>query len=159
MEHKMKTIIHLFVIISVLTVPLNVPLNVLAADIKEQLLIISEGQKRIEEKMDQGFNYVNRRIDDTNKRIDDTNQRVNDIRNELKDDISDVKSTTNMILAALFGFIVFIIWDRRQALKPAFKRIEKYFGFIINLLHDHSKIDSKWKNTLKKADFSKLKEA
>ena len=140
----MKTIIHLFIIISVLTVPLNV----IATDIKEQLLIISEGQKRIEEKMEQGFNYVNRRIDDTNKRIDDTNQRVN-----------DVKSMTNMILAALFGFIVFIIWDRRQALKPAFKRIEKYFGFIMDLLNDHSKIDSKWKNTLKKADFSKLKEA
>ena len=38
-----------------------------------------------------------------------------------------------------------IIWDRREALKPAFKRIEKYFGFIMDVLHEHSKIDPKLK--------------
>ncbi len=73
-------------------------------DIIERLTRLEEGQKAI------------------NNRIDDVNRRIDDLRSELKGDIQDLRGLMYIVLGGMIALIGFVIWDRRSALSPVITR-------------------------------------
>ncbi len=87
-------------------------------EIIESLATLKEGQRALNQRIDQLEKSVNQRFDDVNQRIDDVNQDIDGLQNI----ILVLFSAIITLIIALFGYI---IWDRRTALRPLQDRIER----------------------------------
>ncbi|MFH1562860.1 MAG: hypothetical protein ABIF11_05520 [Nitrospirota bacterium] len=70
-----------------------------------EIAVLKEGQRAI-----------NQRIDDLDNKI---STRIDDLRNELKSDIGDLRGLIYVLLGGILALIGFVLWDRRTALIPA----------------------------------------
>lgn len=77
-------------------------------DIRERLIRLEEGQKAL-----------NQRIDDLDKRL---SKRIDDLDNKLSKRIDDLINLIYVVLAGMFALVGFVLWDRRSALAPAIRR-------------------------------------
>ena len=96
-------------------------------EIIEKLTLLEEGQRRLEERIEQEvarleqkiesvraelkaeLRATNKRIEDTNRRIDDTNRRIKDINRR----IEDIKWMLGIFISAslvMMGFVIRMLW-------------------------------------------------
>ena len=105
-------------------------------EIVEKLTRLEEGQKALSQRIDdtsrrleEGQKALGQRIDDTNRRleegykalgqrIDDTNRRIDELRQTLLWGLG-------VMFAGMFALVGFVIWDRRSALAPAVRQMER----------------------------------
>ena len=106
MRTWIKSVLGLLLLIWVSTPALAVEgdLTISDREIIERLTRLEEGQKAI------------------NNRIDDVNRRIDDLRSELKGDIQDLRGIMYVVLGGMIALIGFVIWDRRSALSPVITR-------------------------------------
>ena len=116
-----------------------------AEDISGRVLVtdkeIIEGLARLEE----GQKALNQRIDDMNMKMDerfaDVNNRIDDVNENLSKRIDDIHGLMLGLLAGMFVLVGFVIWDRRTALSPAVKKakeLEKSNAIIQDALIEYS---------------------
>jgi len=104
------------------------------------------------EKIEEGQNGLNRRIDDQGNRIDD-------LRSELKGDIqalgnrmNDLKNLMYVVLAGIFALIGFVIWDRRTALSPVIRKARELEGrndLAVRVLKEYARKEPKMAEVLR----------
>lgn len=80
-------------------------------EVVERLTRIEEGQRSLEQRIDNVQTTLGQRIDDTNRRIDELRQFL--------------FWGFGVTIAGMFALVGFVIWDRRSALAPAIRRIEE----------------------------------
>ena len=153
-----RVITGLFIVISVMCFHLSFAEDISGSissmnrEIIERLIRLEEGQKALNQRIDERFADVNQRIDDVNenlsKRIDDVNEnlsnRIDDVNNRIDDvnnRIDDIHGLMLGLLAGMFVLVGFVIWDRRTALMPAVKKakeLEKSNAIIQDALIEYS---------------------
>ena len=157
---KIKRILHI-IIISLFLITLFSP-NAVSSDkeeafsnfdIMKTLIELKEGQKTLNQRIEDVQNSLNQRIDDTNQRIDDLiismnkrfedmddkydqrfedmNQRFEDMNQRLEDmnqRLIDINNTTLTLYASTMALITalfgYMIWDRRNSHKPLKEKVD-----------------------------------
>lgn len=98
-------------------------------EIIEKLIRLEEGQKGINQRLDDLSNSVNKRFDD------------------VKTDINNVRDFITwgfgVTFAGIFALIGFVLWDRRTALAPAIRKNKE--------IEEREEELEKWKNKADKA--------
>jgi hypothetical protein len=84
-------------------------------EIVERLTRLEEGQKRLEQRVQDVEARLDRRIQDVEARLE---QRFDDVRDFLLWGFG-------VTFAGIFALVGFVIWDRRTALAPAVRRVEE----------------------------------
>ena len=114
-------------------------------EIIERLTRLEEGQKAL-----------NQRIDDVNesisKRIDDLNERMNIMNESLNKRIDSIQGLMWVLLAGMFALIGFVIWDRRSAISPVIrktKELEAMDDRILKALREYSNKNPELSTVLK----------
>ncbi len=87
-------------------------------EIIESLFELKTGQKNLEKRLEDQSKNINQRFDDFNQRFEDFNQRFDNMH-------SMMLSGFGVLAAGMFGLVGFIVWDRRTALAPVVKRLER----------------------------------
>ena len=129
-------------------------------------------------RLEEGNKALNNRIDDVNKRIDDLsrsiNKRIDDLRaelkgdiaelrdelrgdidslkGELKGDISDLRNLMYVIIGGIFALIAIVIWDRRTALSPVIRKtreLEEREELTLRVIKEYARREPKLAEVLK----------
>ena len=103
-------------------------------EIIERLTRLEEGQKAI------------------NNRIDDVNRMIDDLRSELKGDIQDLRGLMYVVLGGMIALIGFVIWDRRSALSPVITRtreLEEDRDITLKVLKEYAQKEPKLAEVMK----------
>jgi hypothetical protein len=107
-------------------------------EIIERLIRLEEGQKALNQRIDDMNNSVNKRFDDINNKID------------------DIKTFMLWGFGILFGgmglLMGFVIWDRRTALAPAVKRtkeIEEQLDIAVKKVRELEERESRLEAVIK----------
>jgi cell division protein FtsB len=110
-----KTVLIICIILNEIIVPTNVLAQTKITkdieEIKKDIVVIKEGQKAI-----------NKRIDDVNTSLN--NKRIDDLRQEMIQQISTLRNIMLGGFGVLFSGMCFVIWDRRTTLAPVIKEVE-----------------------------------
>lgn len=96
--------------------------------IEERLIRLEEGQKRLEQRIQDINSSLNKRIDDVNNRIDDINTRFVELRQDMNQRFDDMNQrigdlqlwfqiAAGILLAILAGLIAHIIWIWKRLTK------------------------------------------
>ncbi len=107
-------------------------------NIEKDIAVLKEGQKALNQRIDDMNANLGKRIDDTNKRIDD-----------LHDLMLWGFGILFVMMIALFGYIV---WDRRTASSPVVKKtaeLEKMHSLILNALKKYAQKEPKLAEAMK----------
>ncbi len=84
-------------------------------EIVERLTRLEEGQKGLNERIDDLNDNLSKRIDDVN---DNLSKRIDDLNDNLSKRIDAIQGLMWVLLAGMFALIGFVIWDRRTAIAP-----------------------------------------
>ena len=87
-----------------------------------------EGQKTLNQRIDDVNRTLEQRIDDTNRRMDDgfkaLNQRLDDTNRRIDELKEALLWSTGVLLSGMLALVGFVLWDRRSALTPAIRQME-----------------------------------
>ncbi|MEW6609805.1 MAG: hypothetical protein AB1414_20570 [bacterium] len=123
--------------------------------IEERLIRLEEGQKALNQRLDD----MNQRFDDMNQkfnqRLDDMNQKFNqrfdDMNQRLNDMMGIMLSGFGVLLAGMFSLTGFVIWDRRTAIVPVAKKtrkLEEEEELIVKALLEYANVEPKMQKVL-----------
>ncbi len=76
--------------------------------------------QQLSQRIDGLNQQLSQRIDDMNQRLD---QRIDDMGQQLSQRINLVENLILTMLAAVFGLIGYIVWDRKTAMRPLENRL------------------------------------
>ena len=127
--------------------------DVTASDIDNSVIL--EKLNSLSRRVDDKFEAINRRIDDTNKHIDLLRQDMDRLRQDMDRRFTNQQAFNYFILGGVLtiltlisALIIIVIWDRKASLKPIFDEINSLKNNLgdnllrkINYLYEHLGID------------------
>jgi len=104
------------------------------AQAEQQQEIVITGREIVERlaRLEEGLKRVEQRLDDVNRRIDDLRQLV--------------LWGFGVTFAGIFALIGFVIWDRRTAINPAIRRVERIEEVLRRLAKDNPQLAESLRN-------------
>jgi chaperonin cofactor prefoldin len=97
-------------------------------EIIESLAELKAGQKALEQKMDQRFEAVDQRFEAVDQRFEAVDQRIEGLQRSMEHRFDFFQNLLLVLIAAVFGLIGFVVWDRKTALKPLEQRMDRLEG-------------------------------
>nr|VFJ61963.1 MAG: hypothetical protein BECKFM1743A_GA0114220_102962 [Candidatus Kentron sp. FM] len=102
-------------------------------EIIERLTRLEEGQRSIQKGMEERFTAMEKRMDQRfvamEKRMDlmgdQTGQQISSLEKRVDDRLDAQWNLTLILIAAIFGLIGFVVWDRKTAIKPLERRFTR----------------------------------
>ncbi|ETX08423.1 hypothetical protein [Candidatus Entotheonella palauensis] len=96
---------------------------------KQEMVRIEQSLKADLGRLEARLQATNQRLDDfqqaTNQRLDDMQVDIQDVRADLRDIRTNIWWIVGLVFTALLGMVGFALWDRRSALTPATRRIDR----------------------------------
>ncbi len=121
LKNKIITISIIFLFLACPVFAIDKAEKITDREIIESLVEIREGQKSIREDILELKEFDKFIIAELKDNKNELKEYIDSSVNNVNKSIGNIRDLIYIILAGIFGFIGFIIWDRRESIKPLLK--------------------------------------